>query len=161
MDAIIGTGMISKREYGIIAERSISVPMSDGISIDVDIFRPDGERYSNAHDGTGKKRDADYGPLRSRRVTDQNGKLPPGDRAVLQRPGVSEIAPDIDQVEAGDRALLPALADLNDGVDDLAQSRFLLGRRESSQLQKMALQFAAVVNQVEDAIFALGPLHRP
>ena len=43
MDAIIGTGMISKREYGIIAERNISVPMSDGISIDVDIFRPDGD----------------------------------------------------------------------------------------------------------------------
>ncbi len=40
MDAIIGTGKISKRQYEIIAERSISVPMSDGITIDVDIFRP-------------------------------------------------------------------------------------------------------------------------
>ena len=41
MDAIIGTGKISKREYGIIAERNISVMMSDGVNIDVDIFRPD------------------------------------------------------------------------------------------------------------------------
>jgi predicted acyl esterase len=43
MDAIIGTGKISKREYGIIAERDVSIPMSDGVNINVDIFRPDGK----------------------------------------------------------------------------------------------------------------------
>jgi predicted acyl esterase len=40
MDAIIGTGKISKREYEIQSEREVSVTMSDGINIDVDIFRP-------------------------------------------------------------------------------------------------------------------------
>jgi predicted acyl esterase len=41
MDAIIGTGKISKREFEIIAERNIAVMMSDGIKIDIDVFRPD------------------------------------------------------------------------------------------------------------------------
>jgi predicted acyl esterase len=41
VDAIIGTGKISKREHEIIASRNVAVPMSDGIKIDVDIFRPD------------------------------------------------------------------------------------------------------------------------
>jgi hypothetical protein len=43
MDAIIGTGNISKRQYGIKAERSLSVPMRDNVEIDVDVFRPNGE----------------------------------------------------------------------------------------------------------------------
>lgn len=43
MDAIIGTGELSKRQYGIVAERDVFVPMSDGVSINVDVFRPDGE----------------------------------------------------------------------------------------------------------------------
>ena len=43
MDAIIGTGKISKREYGIIANRNVSILMTDGVTIDVDIFRPDGK----------------------------------------------------------------------------------------------------------------------
>ena len=43
MDAIIGTGKISKREYGIIANCNVSISISDGITIDVDIFRPDGK----------------------------------------------------------------------------------------------------------------------
>ena len=41
MDAIIGTGKISKREYEIRALRNASVPMSDGVNIDVDIYLPD------------------------------------------------------------------------------------------------------------------------
>jgi uncharacterized protein len=32
---------VSRRRYGIIKEISVSIPMSDGISIDADIFRPD------------------------------------------------------------------------------------------------------------------------
>ena len=43
MDAIIGTGKISKREYDITVSRNVAIPMSDGITIDVDIFRPVGE----------------------------------------------------------------------------------------------------------------------
>jgi predicted acyl esterase len=43
MDAIIGTGKISKREYEIKSELSVSIPMSDGITIDADIFRPDSD----------------------------------------------------------------------------------------------------------------------
>lgn len=43
MDAIIGTGKISKREYEILAEKNVKVTMSDGIKIDLDIFRPDGK----------------------------------------------------------------------------------------------------------------------
>jgi predicted acyl esterase len=42
MDAIIGTGKISKREYEIIPERNTLITMSDGVKIDVDIFRPGG-----------------------------------------------------------------------------------------------------------------------
>ncbi|MBN2062995.1 MAG: CocE/NonD family hydrolase [Deltaproteobacteria bacterium] len=42
MDAIIGTGLISKREYDIIVMRNRSISMSDGVTLDVDIFRPDG-----------------------------------------------------------------------------------------------------------------------
>ena len=44
MDAIIGTGKISKREYEIIAERNVTVTMSDGVKIDIDIFRPDSKK---------------------------------------------------------------------------------------------------------------------
>jgi putative CocE/NonD family hydrolase len=42
MDAIIGTDKISKREHEIIPIRNQSISMSDGINLDVDIFRPDG-----------------------------------------------------------------------------------------------------------------------
>ncbi|MCL1896340.1 MAG: CocE/NonD family hydrolase [Clostridiales bacterium] len=31
----------SKRQYGIIEERHVSIPMSDGVTLDADIFRPD------------------------------------------------------------------------------------------------------------------------
>ena len=41
MDAMIGTGKISKREYEIKANRNVAISMSDGVKIDVDIFRPD------------------------------------------------------------------------------------------------------------------------
>jgi predicted acyl esterase len=40
LDAIIGTGKISKREYEIFEERNVAITMSDGVKIDVDIFRP-------------------------------------------------------------------------------------------------------------------------
>ncbi len=40
MDAIIGTGKLSKRQYSITIERNVSIPVSDGIIIDSDIFRP-------------------------------------------------------------------------------------------------------------------------
>jgi predicted acyl esterase len=40
MDAIIGTGKLSKRQYNIIIERNISIPVSDGITLDSDVFRP-------------------------------------------------------------------------------------------------------------------------
>jgi predicted acyl esterase len=43
MDAIIGTGDLSKRQYGIVAERDVFVPVSDGVSINVDVFRPDSD----------------------------------------------------------------------------------------------------------------------
>jgi uncharacterized protein len=41
MNAIIGNGKISKREFEIKAEKNILVTMSDGIKIDLDIFRPE------------------------------------------------------------------------------------------------------------------------
>lgn len=41
MDAMIGDGKISKREYGIVEERNVFISMSDGIKIAADIFRPD------------------------------------------------------------------------------------------------------------------------
>jgi predicted acyl esterase len=40
MDAMIGAGNLSKRQYGIVAERDVFVPMSDGVNINVDVFRP-------------------------------------------------------------------------------------------------------------------------
>jgi predicted acyl esterase len=40
MDAIIGTGKLSKREYDIVVERNVTIPVSDGITIDSDVFRP-------------------------------------------------------------------------------------------------------------------------
>ncbi len=43
MDAIFGTGEVSKRQYGIISERDVYVPVSDGVKICVDLFRPDGK----------------------------------------------------------------------------------------------------------------------
>ena len=33
---------VSRRKYGIVTERSAAIPMSDGVSIDVDLFRPEG-----------------------------------------------------------------------------------------------------------------------
>ena len=44
MDAIIGTTgkKVSKREYEIIEDRDVYIPMSDGIKLNVDIFRPKG-----------------------------------------------------------------------------------------------------------------------
>ncbi|MBN2062247.1 MAG: CocE/NonD family hydrolase [Deltaproteobacteria bacterium] len=43
MDAIIGQGRVSKREYGIISERNIKARMSDGVEINVNLFRPDSD----------------------------------------------------------------------------------------------------------------------
>jgi predicted acyl esterase len=57
MDVIIGTGNISKRRYGIKAERSLSVPLRDNAEIDVDVFRPNDEATDalNLVWSTGKK----------------------------------------------------------------------------------------------------------
>jgi uncharacterized protein len=41
MDALMGTGKMSPKEFHVVAHRNISVCMSDGVDIDVDIFRPD------------------------------------------------------------------------------------------------------------------------
>ncbi|MFC2024336.1 CocE/NonD family hydrolase [Chloroflexota bacterium] len=41
MDAIIGTGKLSRRQHGVIAERDVMVPVSAGFDIAVDLFRPD------------------------------------------------------------------------------------------------------------------------
>jgi predicted acyl esterase len=35
--------LTSERKYGVVVERNVSIPMSDGINIDSDIFRPDSE----------------------------------------------------------------------------------------------------------------------
>ena len=45
MDAIIGTGTqkISKREYEIIEDRDVYIPISDGVKLNVDIFRPNSQ----------------------------------------------------------------------------------------------------------------------
>ena len=43
MDAIIGTGKLSTRQYNILAEPDVFVSMSDGTQINLDIFRPDSE----------------------------------------------------------------------------------------------------------------------
>jgi len=32
---------VSRRKYGIIKETSVSIPMSDGVYLDADLFRPD------------------------------------------------------------------------------------------------------------------------
>lgn len=40
MDAIMGTGKISKREYDITDIRDVMIPMRDGVEISADIFRP-------------------------------------------------------------------------------------------------------------------------
>jgi predicted acyl esterase len=44
MDAIFGDKHVSKREFGVIAERNIKIPMSDGVEVVVDVFRPDTNR---------------------------------------------------------------------------------------------------------------------
>ena len=43
MDAIFATGKLSKRQYDINIERNVSIPVSDGINIDTDVFRPRSE----------------------------------------------------------------------------------------------------------------------
>ena len=48
MDALFGTGekRVSHREYDIIEDRNVYIPMRDGVRINVDVFRPDGKgRY--------------------------------------------------------------------------------------------------------------------
>jgi predicted acyl esterase len=40
MDAIIGNGKISRREYEIIAEHDIMIPVRDGVKLCADVFRP-------------------------------------------------------------------------------------------------------------------------
>ena len=43
MDAIFGTYKVSQREFGIITEHNISVPMRDGVNINVNVSRPAGK----------------------------------------------------------------------------------------------------------------------
>jgi len=43
VDVVIGTGKVSERQYNIVVEHDVSVPMSDGVNIDVDLVRPNGE----------------------------------------------------------------------------------------------------------------------
>jgi predicted acyl esterase len=43
VDAVIGTGRISKRQYDIVLERDVKVAVSDGVSIDIDLVRPDAD----------------------------------------------------------------------------------------------------------------------
>jgi predicted acyl esterase len=44
MDAIFGNKQISKREFEIIAEKNVYVPMRDGTKIGVNVFRPDSKK---------------------------------------------------------------------------------------------------------------------
>src|SRR5512136_584487 len=74
MDAIIGTGKISKRQYEIIPDRDVSITMSDGIKINVDVFRPAAEGQFPVLLGVStfdKEIQSDRvwpGPTRSRRI---------------------------------------------------------------------------------------------
>ncbi len=43
MDAVVGTGKISKRQYEIFPQLDNYVTMSDGVKVNLDIFQPDGE----------------------------------------------------------------------------------------------------------------------
>ena len=43
VDVIIGTGKISKRQYDVVLERDVKVPVREGFTIDVDLIRPDAE----------------------------------------------------------------------------------------------------------------------
>jgi predicted acyl esterase len=43
MDAIIGKGNLSRRQYGITVKRDVFVPVSAGHNLCVDIFQPDGK----------------------------------------------------------------------------------------------------------------------
>ena len=44
MDAIFGDKQVSPREFEIIDQRDILVPMSDGINLGVDVYRPDSKK---------------------------------------------------------------------------------------------------------------------
>jgi uncharacterized protein len=74
MDAIIGTGKISKRQYEITPDRDVSITMSDGIKINVDVFRPASEGQFPVLLGVStfdKEIQSDRvwpGPTRSRRI---------------------------------------------------------------------------------------------
>ena len=41
MDAIIGTGNLSRRQCGVKVQRNVAIHTRDGFDIDVDLFLPD------------------------------------------------------------------------------------------------------------------------
>jgi uncharacterized protein len=43
MDAIIAAGQLSKRQYSIVVEKDVFAPVSDGVNICMDVFRPHNE----------------------------------------------------------------------------------------------------------------------
>ncbi|MFC1846152.1 CocE/NonD family hydrolase [Chloroflexota bacterium] len=46
IDAVIGTGKISPRQYSVIRDFDVYAPVSDGVNINLDVFRPSGnEKY--------------------------------------------------------------------------------------------------------------------
>jgi predicted acyl esterase len=86
------TWRTSERKYGVIFERDVSVPMSDGISIDCDIFRPDSKEKFPAILGVhAYDKSWQSTPSMPRGFDARNGSVEAGDSNFFVRRGYAHI----------------------------------------------------------------------
>ncbi len=87
---------LSRRKYGIIEARSVSIPMSDGILIDADIFRPDGSEKFPAILGVHPyEKELQTAPIFPQGLNMANGGIEAGDYNFYVRRGYVQVIANI------------------------------------------------------------------
>jgi predicted acyl esterase len=87
---------LSRRKYGIVTERSVTIPMSDGVSIDVDLFRPEGPGKFPALLGVHPYEKAlQSAPIMPTGLNMANGGIEAGDYNFYVRRGYAQVIANI------------------------------------------------------------------
>ena len=83
---------VSRRRYGIIRESSVSIPTSDGITIDAEIFRPDGPGKFPALLGVHPyEKELQFAPIMPVGLNMANGGIEAGDYNFYVRRGYVQV----------------------------------------------------------------------
>ena len=87
---------VSRRRFGIIEERGVSIPMSDGILIDADLFRPDSSEKFPAILGVHPyEKELQSAPIHPQGLNMANGGIEAGDYNFYVRRGYVQVVANV------------------------------------------------------------------